>query len=276
MLHYAEKPETYVSSLINSGFYLISPNELFSHLSKVFREKFTRRGDNDLNQNSSGTGPLAEVMSLENDFIAKLAGSNSLHVMLMPQGQFWSQIKTAGCAIYASKFYLSKYRTCIRSSMPLLLANQNSTAEDGKGCGPQIIGDVWIDDSAQIDSTARLGPNVCIGAKVEIGPGVRVKESIILSGAHIEKHSCILYCVIGWNCHVGSWSRVEGLPNSPDPNDPNSKPRSDTLFDTEGRLLPSTTILGQEVKLSAEKMLLNCIVLPHKSISASFKNQIIL
>ena len=30
----------------------------------------------------------------------------------------------------------------------------------------------------------------------------------------------MLHSIIGWDCVVGEWSRVEGYPNYPDPNDP--------------------------------------------------------
>lgn len=43
----------------------------------------------------------------------------------------------------------------------------------------------------------QLGPNVSIGAGAEIGPGVRIKESIILSGASIADHSLVLHSIVG-------------------------------------------------------------------------------
>lgn len=50
--------------------------------------------------------------------------------------------------------------------------------------------------------------------------------------------------IIGWNCSIGQWSRVEGTPSDPNPNDPFARLDSDSMFDEDGRLTPSITILG--------------------------------
>ena len=48
------------------------------------------------------------------------------------------------------------------------------------------------------------------------------------------------------------------------------------LFNKEGRLNPSITILGFSVTVPSEMILLNSIVLPQKNLKCSFKNEIIL
>jgi mannose-1-phosphate guanylyltransferase len=55
----------------------------------------------------------------------------------------------------------------------------------------------------------QLGPNASIGAGAVIGPGVRIRESIVLSGATILDHSLVLYSIVGRGSHVGQWTRVE-------------------------------------------------------------------
>lgn len=115
-----------------------------------------------------------------------------------------------------------------------------------------------------------------IGPNVVIGPGVRIKESIILAGATIEDHSLVLHSIIGRKSRVGKWARVEGTPSDPDPNKPFAKMENPPLFNTEGKLNPSITILGCYVSIPSETILLNSIVLPHKELSRSFKNEIIL
>ena len=55
----------------------------------------------------------------------------------------------------------------------------------------------------------------------------------------------MLHSVIGWNCVLGAWSRVEGYPCDPNPNDPLARIQSESLFNKEGRLNPSITILGK-------------------------------
>lgn len=96
------------------------------------------------------------------------------------------------------------------------------------------------------------------------------------------------------------WSRVEGTPSGPNPNMPFAKLESKPLFNTDGRLNPSITILGRiiyilfitsffsvnakwmtlslgcNVQVPGEVIIMNSIVLPHKELSGSYKNQIIL
>ncbi|VDM74891.1 unnamed protein product, partial [Strongylus vulgaris] len=48
------------------------------------------------------------------------------------------------------------------------------------------------------------------------------------------------------------------------------------LFLSDGRLNPSLTILGSDVSIAPETIVLNCVVLPYKELSCSYKNQIIL
>ena len=44
---------------------------------------------------------------------------------------------------------------------------------------------------------------------------------------------------------LGAWSRVEGYPCDPNPNDPLARVTAESLFNEEGRLNPSITILGK-------------------------------
>ncbi|XP_041259174.1 mannose-1-phosphate guanyltransferase alpha isoform X2 [Onychostruthus taczanowskii] len=255
--HYVEKPSTFVSEIINCGIYLFTP-AIFQHIGEVFQ-----RNQQELALEESSNGwQRAEVIRLEQDVFTALAGSGKLFVY--KTDGFWSQIKSAGSAIYASRLYLNQYS----KSHPERLA-QN------KPGGPVIRGNVYIHPTASIDSTAVLGPNVSIGEGVTVGAGVRVRESIVLHGASLHDHTCVLNTIVGWDSTIGRWARVEGTPSDPNPNDPYAKIDSETLF-RDGRLTPSITILGCSVTIPAEVVILNSIVLPHKELSRSYKNQIIL
>ncbi|KAM4776045.1 mannose-1-phosphate guanylyltransferase regulatory subunit alpha isoform 3-T3 [Cyanocitta cristata] len=260
--HYVEKPSTFVSEIINCGIYLFTP-AIFQHIGEVFQ-----RNQQELaltlacREESSNGWQRAEVIRLEQDVFTALAGSGKLYVY--KTDGFWSQIKSAGSAIYASRLYLNQYS----KSHPERLA-QN------KPGGPVIRGNVYIHPTASIDSTAVLGPNVSIGEGVTVGAGVRVRESIVLHGASLHDHTCVLNTIVGWDSTIGRWARVEGTPSDPNPNDPYAKIDSETLF-RDGRLTPSITILGCSVTIPAEVVILNSIVLPHKELSRSYKNQIIL
>ncbi|XP_022111841.1 mannose-1-phosphate guanyltransferase alpha-A-like isoform X1 [Acanthaster planci] len=257
VLHYVEKPQTYVSSIINCGLYVFTP-EIFEHISTVFKK------NQDEIFNGDPFSSNKDTIRLEQDIFSPLAGTGKLFAYNC-EDLMWSQIKSAGSAIYANRLYLGLYH----DTHPERLAKDAAS-------GPHIIGDVFIHSTARVDPTATLGPNVTIGAGVLIGPGVRVRESIILEGANLQDHCCILHSIVGWNSVVGAWSRVEGTPKGPNPNDKFAKMDSDNLFDDHGRLTPSITILGCNVAVPAEVIILNSIVLPHKDLSYSIKNQILL
>ncbi|XP_066883070.1 mannose-1-phosphate guanyltransferase alpha isoform X3 [Kogia breviceps] len=212
VLHYVEKPSTFVSDIINCGIYLFSPEAL-----KPLRDVFQR------NQQD---GQLS--------------------------------------ALYASRLYLSQYQ----------LTHPERLAKHAPG-GPRIRGNVYIHPTAKVAPSAVLGPNVSIGEGVTIGEGVRLRESIVLHGATLQEHTCVLHSIVGWGSTVGRWARVEGTPNDPNPNDPRAHMDSESLF-KDGKLLPAITILGCRVRIPAEVLILNSIVLPHKELSRSFTNQIIL
>jgi len=44
---------------------------------------------------------------------------------------------------------------------------------------------------------------------------------------------------------VGEWTRIEGTPNDPNPNKPFAKIDIQDLFNPEGRLSPSITVVGE-------------------------------
>ncbi|XP_034042406.1 mannose-1-phosphate guanyltransferase alpha-A isoform X2 [Thalassophryne amazonica] len=257
VLHYVEKPSTFVSDIINCGIYLFN-SDIFQHIGAVFQKN---QQDMMIEEPSNGW-QRAEAIRLEKDIFTAVAGQGKLYVY--KTSSFWSQIKSAGSAIYASRLYLNQYH----NSHPERLA----TNKEG---GPRIIGNVYIHPTASIDPTASLGPNVSVSMGVTIGAGVRVRESIILHGATLQDRSCVLNSVVGWDSTIGKWARVEGTPSDPNPNDPYSKIDSESLF-RDGKLTPSITILGCNVTIPPEVIILNSIVLPYKDLNCSFKNQIIL
>ena len=60
-----------------------------------------------------------------------------------------------------------------------------------------------------------------------------------------KEHCCILYSIVGWNCVIGAWSRIEGTKFEPNPNEPHARLASESLFQKDGRLIASTTVLGK-------------------------------
>ncbi|GFG37546.1 hypothetical protein Cfor_09592 [Coptotermes formosanus] len=233
--HYVEKPSTFVSTLINCGVYICS-TEIFQTFAAAFN-KHQQEYYNDASGN--GNGKEAAIIYLETDVLMPLAGTGSLFALQTKN--WWSQLKTAGSAIYANRHYLELYRSWHVDR----LAQGEFKTEKGKEKKCTIIGDVYIHPSATVDPTAMLGPNVSIGAGAVIGAGVRIRESIVLSGATILDHSLVLYSIVGHGSHVGQWTRVEGTPCDPNPNKPFAKMENPPLFNCDGRLNPSITILGE-------------------------------
>ncbi|KAI5152614.1 Mannose-1-Phosphate Guanyltransferase Alpha [Manis pentadactyla] len=257
VLHYVEKPSTFVSDIINCGIYLFSPEAL-----KPLRDVFQCNQQDRQLEDSAGLWPGAGTIRLEQDVFSALAGQGQIYVHLTDG--IWSQIKSAGSALYASRLYLSQYQ----------LTHPERLSKHSTG-GPRIRGNVYIHPTAKVAPSAVVGPNVSIGEGVTVGEGVRLRESIVLHGATLQEHTCVLHSIVGWGSTVGRWARVEGTPNDPNPNDPRAHMDSESLF-KDGKLLPAITILGCRVRIPAEVLILNSIVLPHKELSRSFTNQIIL
>lgn len=139
-------------------------------------------------------------------------------------------------AVTASSLYLSRYN----KTNPSLLAKSSSS--------PSVIQPCYIDPSATIAPSAKIGPNVAIGPFVNVGEGVRVKDAIVMEGSTLEKHACVLNSIVGTNCTIGPWARVDGLP----------EPEQDTKQ-------ISVTVLATEVTLAPETLVRSCIVLPNVS-----------
>jgi mannose-1-phosphate guanylyltransferase len=204
----------------------------------------------------SGNTELTDLCRLEQDVLLPLAGPGS-DLYLFETGDFWCQIKTPGMAIMCSELYMQRFR----------YTNPSALSSTGGKLSPTIEGNVVIDSSAQVHPSAKLGPNVCIAAGVTIGPGVRVAHSIILEGVTIKDHACVLFSIIGWNSIVGQWARVEGQP-------PNGSPMRDSSGET--LLVRDVTIFGVSVVTNPELIIRNCIVLPHKTLTKSYHDEILL
>jgi len=253
--HYQEKPE--VPALmgnyaeINSGVYVLSPG-VFSVMDKIVTSNY---------KDSSGSESPDRIF-LEGDIFPALASSGQLYVHRT--NNFWSQIKTAGSAIYASRHYLESYRTS--SDHASMLAT-----------GDNIIGNVWIHPNADVHPSARLGPNVSISVGVKIGAGARIRDSILLEGVTIGEHSVVLNAIVDQRCSIGRWSRVEGAAVGVNPNDPTTHEPPKPLFSSDGRLNPLVTIVGEEVSMPEGCMMLNVICMPNKQLGTrNYANEIII
>lgn len=64
--------------------------------------------------------------------------------------------------------------------------------------GDNIIGNVLVHPTANVDSSSVIGPNVVIGENCIIGKGVRLSEACILGRTQIKSHAFIRNSIIGW------------------------------------------------------------------------------
>jgi len=245
VVHYIEKPKTFVSQHINAGVYLLD-TEVFDDIGMVFDERY---------ENNATSDNLGRI-SFENDIFTKIAGQGKMFSYVADQ--FWMSIKSAGSAVYANQKQLEIFK----QTHPERLSGDT----------------VYVHPSAQVDPTAKLGPYASIGANAKIGPGVRVRNSIVLDNANLKSHSCVLNSIVGWHSQIGEWTRVEGTATKLDPDAPHATTDNFDLFDGKGKLRPSVTILGRDVVVPNEVVILNSVVLPNKDMSSSWglKNQILL
>ncbi|KAJ9123073.1 hypothetical protein QFC22_001262 [Naganishia vaughanmartiniae] len=209
VLHYVEKPEKWISSLINGGVYLFDKS-FFDEVKAAMDTKEKHAAEDPF-------GERDDILRLEQDVLVPLAAGRKLFVY--ESKDFWRQIKTAGSAVPASALYLNHFT----KSNPKLLTPPS------KEGGPMIIPPVYIDPSAEVDPSAKIGPNVSLGANVIVAPGARVRDAIVMEGTTIDKHACVQNSIVGKHCKIGPWGRVDGAPEDP--------------MDTKNQL--NITILGQ-------------------------------
>ncbi|KAI5455332.1 hypothetical protein NCC49_000146 [Naganishia albida] len=240
VLHYVEKPEKWISSLINGGVYLFDKS-FFDEVKAAMETKEKHVAEDPL-------GERDDILRLEQDVLVPLAAGKKLFVY--ESKEFWRQIKTAGSAVPASGLYLNNF---IKANPKLLTA-------PSKEKGPTIISPVYIDPSAEVDPSAKIGPNVSLAANVVVAAGARVKDAIVMEGTTIDKHACVQNAIVGKHCKIGQWARVDGAPEDP--------------TDTKNQL--NITILATEVTVAKETCVRSCIVLPNKMLNRSAHGQVLL
>ncbi|KAK5658096.1 hypothetical protein OQA88_2652 [Cercophora sp. LCS_1] len=262
VLHYVEKPESYISNLINCGVYLFSTDAIFPSIRSAIKRRTDRparlvsypSSDNlessfMIDDDDEGQ---KEVIRLEQDILSDMADNKQFFVY--ETKDFWRQIKTAGSAIPANALYLQK---ALQSGSKELAPRSEN-----------IIPPVYIHPTATVHPTAKLGPNVSIGPRVTVGAGARVKESIVLEDSEIKHDACVLYSIIGWNSRVGAWARVEGTPTP--------VTSHTTSIVKNGVKVQAITILGKECGVGDEVRVQNCICLPFKELKRDVANEVIM
>ncbi|KAK3002314.1 hypothetical protein RJ639_021439 [Escallonia herrerae] len=245
VLHYTEKPETFVSDLINCGVYVFTP-EVFSAIQDVFscREDIVRATAYfDFFKRIS-----KDFVRLDQDILSPLAGKKQLYTY--ETMEFWEQIKTPGMSLKCSALYLAQFNF----ASPHLLATGDGTKS------ATIVGNVYVHPSAKVHSTAKIGPNVSISANVRVAAGVRLISCIILDDVEIKENAVVMHAIVGWKSSLGRWSRVQ----------------ASILAEGDYSSKLGITILGEAVTVEDEVVVTNSIILPNKTLNLSVQDEIIL
>ncbi|BBH00366.1 ADP-glucose pyrophosphorylase family protein [Prunus dulcis] len=200
LLHYTEKPETFVSDLINCGVYVFTP-DIFTAIQDVSthregRANLRRISSFEALQSATRTLPT-DFVRLDQDILSPLAGKKQLYTY--ETMDFWEQIKTPGMSLKCSGLYLSQFR--INSAH--LLASGDGTKN------ATVVGNVYVHPSAKVHPTAKIGPNVSLSANVRVGAGVRLISCIVLDDVEIKENAVVIHAIVGWKSSIGKWSRVQ-------------------------------------------------------------------
>lgn len=168
--HFVEKPETFISDLINAGVYVFSPS--------IF-----------------GRIPDDPHTSM-NGILKTMAYEEQLHSMLL--SGYW--VKLVDPASYLSG--VAAHLEITRFMNPGALTSACEAYE--------VRGDVMVHKSAVVGAGSVLGPRVVIGPDCEVGEGVRLEGAALLRGSRVQAHSLIKDSVIGWGSDIGKWCSVCG------------------------------------------------------------------
>ena len=74
----------------------------------------------------------------------------------------------------------------------------------------------------------------------------------------VRDNAVVQNAIVGWKSTIGKWARVQGT------------------VDADSSTKITVAILGEDVKVSDEVVVVNCICLPHKELKASVKDEVIL
>ncbi|KAL9254627.1 Mannose-1-phosphate guanyltransferase alpha-like protein [Drosera capensis] len=247
LLHYTEKPETFVSDRINCGVYVFTP-DIFMAIQGVSTQRQDRANLRRMSSfealQSATRSSHTDFVRLDQDILSPLAGKKQLYTY--ETMDFWEQIKTPGMSLKCSGLYLVQYHI---TSLHLLASGDGTKSAT-------IVGDVFLHPSAKAHPTSKIGPNVSISANARIGAGARLLCCIILDDVEIKENAVVMHSIVGWKSSIGKWSRVQAG------GDYNAK--------------LGITILGEAVTVEDEVIVINSIMLPNKTLNVSVQDEIIL
>lgn len=137
-----------------------------------------------------------------------------------------------------------------------------------------IVGNVFIDTSAEIQHGCKIGPNVSILGHVRIGEGVRISNAILLEDSVIQPNAVLANVILGWTSVVGSWARIEGVipVKENDDDEVYRNPKKEAIVEADRVIKDGVTTIGCGVFIEPELLIRNCIILPNKAVDESALN----
>lgn len=200
---FVEKPQEYVGNKINAGLYIFSS----AILDRI---------------------PLKPT-SIEKEIFPEMAASGNLYAFVLPG--FWMDVGQPKDFLKGMSLFLNHVQTT-KSEKLATGSNIHATAT--------IRGSVLVDPSATVGENCVIGPDVVVGPRVKIEGGVRIQHSTILSDSTVGNYSWVSGSIVGRECHIGSWVRMENV-----------------------------CVLGDDVVVKDEVYLNEASVLPHKVIAVN-------
>lgn len=255
LVHYVEKPSSFVSQWINCGVYVFDVR-LFTLTEKALKVKYMKNKLGDEKGILQISPTVKELLNTHKQFPGNLRLERDIIKANVDEGTFkvyktdawWHQVKLVGDTLACSR---------------LMMAEMRGQGSPSLSQASNIVGDVIIDSTSTVHKDALIGPNVYIGPNVNIEKGVRIKDSIVLGLTSINQHAFLSKAIIGMNGKIGKWSRLEGVDN-----------HTHCLY--VDQVPTGAVVLGEDTTIGHEIILYNCVALPHNRISNSAQNEIFL
>ncbi|CAA6662968.1 unnamed protein product [Spirodela intermedia] len=277
LLHYTEKPETFVSDLINCGVYIFTP-DIFAAIRDVSaqrkdRANLRRVSSFDFESLQSGTKTIpSDFVRLDQDILSPLAGKRQLYTY--ETLEFWEANQDPGVCMVSSSFSIS--------FLILGAASENDMAP----VMPDLLrmslkcSGLYLSQFRCTSPHLLIGPNVSISANAHVGAGARLISCIILDDVDIRENAVVIHSIVGWKSSIGKWSDILSSDLGTTFIFLIRRVCSSALLISQGEgdynAKLGITILGEAVDVEDEIVVINSIVLPNKTLNISVQEEIIL
>ncbi|NSW56349.1 MAG: NDP-sugar synthase [Armatimonadetes bacterium] len=145
--------------------------------------------------------PAGVEWSNETQLFPGLLQEGCLLLGFMPEQQgYWADVGTV-------ESYLQTSRDLLRGAIPWM---RGAVATSVMGRTEDIEQPVGLAEGVRIEDGARVGPEVCIGARGTVGAGARIQASILWEDVTIGPNAHIHNCIIGAGVTIGAGCKYSG------------------------------------------------------------------